>query len=165
VAYNLGAVGRWKRQRARAHVDGHRALLFLDPGGLVVGRKKRVLQAGLPSLAVADEHQPQLMHGDSGASAKELQHRRPSLADHLIGRHNQICLQPSVGAYAGRGPETEIHLGKLRFVEKEGDKAAHADDVESITLPRVRQKRPALADDDNQADSDSDRYGYGYGDA
>jgi hypothetical protein len=113
-------------------VHAHRALLFFDPLRLVTRCIESALQAGLSRLAVADEHQPQLVHGDFRAGAHKLQNCRPSLGHNFAGRNRQPFALPSVIADAGGGLGVMEIECQLDVVQDAGDDAAHGSDADSV---------------------------------
>ena len=122
-------------------VHAHRALLFFDPLRLVTRCIESALQAGLSRLAVADEHEPELVNGNFVAGAQVLQHCKPSSSHNFVGRSREASAFPSVVANAGGGIVVQGHNGKLGFVEEGGDEAAHAGNVYVVNCRCMRQMR------------------------
>ena len=64
----------------------------------VLLRKKRLHQSCFPHFAVADEHQPQLVHAPVRTSAQILKDGKPTtltrLIDDFVGRNDKASLKP-----------------------------------------------------------------------
>jgi hypothetical protein len=105
----------------------------------VTRRCQRALQAGLAHLAVADEHQPQLVHGNCGACAQKLKHGQPSIANHLIRRHGKACAPPRFVPHAGGWRVVENDRRKAGFVEEGGYDVALAGHAKTVHCKQMKK--------------------------
>ena len=92
------------------------------------------------AVPIADEHQPQLMHGNCGTCAQKLEQGLPSTTNHLFRRHDKPFALPRIVTNAHGGLVVEINCLKLGLVEERGYEVARAGHVIAVPCKRVRKE-------------------------